>query len=71
MSAWTTTRPTAAGWYWLRDGSAEVVVQIEIGITDSFHVEWVWFAGSRSHVPLAAIDGEWQPVQGPVDIQLT
>ena len=63
---WSRERPTKNGWYWLKDGSAEVVVQVEIGIFDSFHVEWVWFAGSRCQVPLTTIVGEWQPVQGPV-----
>lgn len=61
---WTTEKPLSSGWYWYKDGTASVVVSVEIGTFDSFHIEWVWFTGARTQVPLASLRGEWA---GPLD----
>lgn len=44
---WTTQKPTKSGWYWLKDGSAEACVEVQIGTWDGYYHEWVWQAGSK------------------------
>ncbi len=66
--SWTIEKPTVSGWYWLKDGSAEIIVQVEIGTFDSYYIEWVWFAGSRRQTPLSAIKAQWAgPLEPPND----
>lgn len=60
---WTDQKPTESGFYWLKDGSAEVVVQVDIGLFDSFRREYVWFPGSDSLTELYKITGQWA---GPI-----
>lgn len=59
MSAWSTKRPTQAGWYWWRyaKGSTEHILKVY----DSLAVEGL--TGEVDHVD--EIDGEWQPVPAP------
>lgn len=61
MSAWTTERPTKAGWYWWRytKGSTEHIMKVY----PTLAVEWL--NGEADHVD--EIDGEWQPVVLPQD----
>lgn len=67
---WATQRPTESGWYWMKDGSAMAVVQIEIGTFDGYHIEWVWQAGSRTQTPLSCCkDMQWAgPIHEPKEL---
>lgn len=49
---WTTEKPTKAGWYWMKDGSASIVVEVETGTLDGFYIEDVWQAGVKNATPL-------------------
>lgn len=54
---YTTNKPTQPGWYWMKDGSAEVCVQVEIGTCDGYYFECVWQIGSKKPVPLSTMKG--------------
>ena len=43
---WTTEKPTESGYYWMKDGSAIVIVEVEIGTFDGFHRSHVWQIGT-------------------------
>lgn len=61
---WTTDKPTQPGWYWIKDGSAARIVELEIGTFDGVYVAWVWQVGSRAQIPLERFNcGEWA---GPI-----
>lgn len=65
VSAWTTERPTKAGWYWLRapkHGWRDAVVWID---KDGDGPESYCYMPDEDSTPVEEIDGEWQPVQGP------
>ena len=64
MTAWSRERPTVSGYYWLRDGTAVLLVQIDIGTFDAFYHETVRWHGSNKETRLSSIDGEWQ---GPLE----
>lgn len=65
---WTSDKPTESGWYWMKDGSAMAVVQIEIGTFDGFYVAEVWQIGSAKRDPLSVFTGiQWssEPIAEP------
>jgi hypothetical protein len=62
---WTKNKPTTPGWYWYKDGSAEVIVQVEIGLFDSFHKEFVQWSGAKQRTPLHHLTGVWDGPLAP------
>jgi hypothetical protein len=63
MSAWTTERPTTAGWYWWRFNENRNPTAIYLS---SDHVDGrdVFTVGTIVLL-LHEVPGEWQPVIGP------
>lgn len=53
-----------SGYYWLRDGTAVLLVQVDIGTFDAFYHETVRWHGSNRETRLSSIDGDWQ---GPLE----
>jgi len=68
MSAWTTERPTKAGWYWFAEFDSEptiVLVRQPDGFAPFDKIFARFINGRRNTV--STCHGKWQPVQGPVE----
>ena len=65
VSAWTTKRPTQAGWYWWREFDGMPAVPVLIRHTQDAPPELyaVHFGGKENWIE--QLTGEWQAVQGP------
>ena len=53
---WSSEKPSESGYWWIKDGTAALVVRVEIGLEDSYHVEYVEWPGVQRRTRLDLIE---------------
>ena len=63
---WTTKLPTKAGFYWYRDETRAVVLEVRDSMVKGKMLAWDWQQGRLSQYDIANYRGEWYgPLKEP------